>query len=74
MAHYDATWNGDTITILTEDRERAELIAAEVFSVDSDSPEIEEYGGLPEMTEGQEAHAKKCGWFDSDDPNCFCDT
>jgi len=45
--------------------EQAKLIAAEVFSVDPDAPEIE-YNGQPEMTEGQAAHAAKHGWFDPD--------
>lgn len=72
--YYDAKWNGDTITILSDDRERAELIAGDVFSVDLDEPEIEEYDGQPEMTEGQAFHAKKHAWFDPDDPDCLCST
>lgn len=54
----------DTIILPTDDRERAALIAGEVFKIDPDAVELQEHDGEPTLPSGDDIHhAKTFGWY-----------
>lgn len=63
MSYHTATWNSDTITIATEDTDRARSIAAEVFNVDQEAPMVEQWDGAPEMSVSDREHERRNGWY-----------